>query len=198
MSTLNHYFCWPFSSFNYQGHTHSFSDLAYIKYFSIFHLQKFDANHTLLSNYFLKQVNPYGVPPMHVILCAENQPHLAWIYDISPSHGEVFYLQALLQHRPSSSHVDAWTDNGTVYNTYQKVATQLGLFVTDKEGKYALLEAIQNLTTPWQLPLLFVHLLVNNCIPMPMLIWENLTHHLSCDQMLQHHNVLNVGIDYVL
>jgi hypothetical protein len=198
MSTLNHYFCWPFGSFNYQGHTRSFSDLTYIEYFSLFRLQKYDANRTLLSNYFLEQPNPHGVPPMHVILRGENRPHLARIHDIPPSHGEVFYLRALLQHRPSSSHVDARTVNGTIYDTYQETATQLGLFATEKEGEYALLEAIQNLKTPRQLRLLFVHLLVNDCIPTPMLIWENLAHHLSHDHTLRHHNVLNVGIEYAL
>ena len=39
---------------------------------------------------------------------------------------------------------------------------QLGLFATEKEGEYALLKAIQNLKTPCQLRLLFVHLLINN------------------------------------
>jgi hypothetical protein len=198
MSSLNHYFSRPLGTFTYEGHRRSFSDLTYIEYFTFFRLQKYDPNRALLSNYFVERANPYGVPPMHVILRAENRPHLARIHDVPPSHGEVFYLRTLLQYRPSSSYEDARTANGTLYDTYQETATQLGLFATEKEGEYALLEGIQNLKTPRQLRLLFVHLLVNDCIPTPMLIWENLAHHLSLDHTLRHHNAANVGFEYAL
>jgi hypothetical protein len=198
MSTLIHYFCHPFGSFNYGGNIRLFSDLTYIEYFSLFRVQKYDPNRMLQANHFVERTNPYGVPPMHVILRGQQRPHLARIHDIPPSHGEVFYLRTLLQHRPSSSYEDARTIDGVLYDTYQEAATELGLFATEKEGEYALLEGIQMLKTPRQLRLLFVHLLVNDCVPTPMLIWENLGPHLSLDYTLRHHNVTNLGFEYAL
>ena len=73
------------------------------------------------------------------------------IHDVPPSHGENFYLRTLLQHRPALSFEDARTIDGTLYGTYQEAATELGLFATEKEAKYALLEGIQTLKTPHQL-----------------------------------------------
>jgi hypothetical protein len=109
MSTLNHYFCRPSGSFIYQGHNRRFQDLIYVEYFCLFHLQKYNANHTLSANYFLEQANQYGQPPMHVILRNENHPHLARIHNVPPSCGELFYLRTLLQHRAARSHQDART-----------------------------------------------------------------------------------------
>ena len=75
---------------------------------------------------------------------------------------------------------------------------QLGLFATEKEAEYALLEGIHNLKTPRQLRLLFVHLLVNDCVPTPMLTWAKLALDLSLDHTLRHHNQPQVGIEYAL
>ena len=115
-----------------------------------------------------------------------------------PSHEEVFYLRTFLQHGAYTSHEDARTVDGVLYDTYQEAVTELGLFVNEKEAEYALLEAIQNLKTPRQLRLLFIHLLVNDCVPTPMLTWDNLAHHLALDHMLQHQNVVHIGIEYAL
>jgi Cdc6-like AAA superfamily ATPase len=43
-----------------------------------------------------------------------------------------------------------------------------------------------------------VHLLVNDCVPTPMLIWENLGPHLSLDYTLRHHNMTNLGFEYAM
>jgi len=198
MSSLNHYFCRPLGCFSYHAENLQFRDLTYIQYFSLFRLQKYNANNDLLANYFLEVPNPYGQPQMHVILRKEGRPHLARIHDVPPSHGEVFYLRTLLQHWPSSSYEDARTVDGVEHDTYQEAATQSGLFANEREAEYALLEGIQTLKTPCQLRLLFVHLLVNDCVPTPMLIWDKLAHHLSFDHILRHNNVTNVGVEYAL
>jgi hypothetical protein len=198
MSTLNHYFCRPLGTFTYRGDTHRFHDLTYIEYFSLFRLQKFDRNRSLHANYFLEQPNVYAQPQMHVILRNESRPHLARIHDVPPSRGEVFYLRTLLQHRACSSHEDVRTVDDVQYETYQEAATELGLFANEKEAEYALLEGIHNLKTPRQLRLLFVHLLVNDCVPTPMLIWHNLGQQLALDHTLRHHNAVHMGIEYAL
>jgi hypothetical protein len=198
ISSLNHYFCRPLGCFSYCAENLQFHDPTYIQYFSLFRLQKYNTNNDPLPNYFLEQPNPYGQPHMHVILHKEGHPHLAHIHDVPPLHGKVFYLQTLLQHWPSSSYEDTQTVDGVEHDTYQEAATRSGLFMNEKEAKYALLEGIQTLKTPHQLCLLFVHLLVNDCIPTPMLIWDKLTHHLSFNHILQHNNVANVGVEYAL
>ena len=130
------YFCHPWGSFTYRGHNHQFRHLTYIKYFSLFHLQKYDENRALNANYFVKQPNAYGQPQMHVILRNEFRPHLAHIHQVTPSHGEVFYLRTLLQHCTYTSHEDARTVDGVIYDTYQEVAAELGLFANEKEAEY--------------------------------------------------------------
>jgi hypothetical protein len=76
--------------------------------------------------------------------------------------------------------------------------TELGLFANEKEAEYVLLEGIQNLKTLCQLQLLFIHLLVSDCIPTPMLLWENITHHLTLDHMLHHQNIIQISIEHAL
>jgi hypothetical protein len=64
-----------------------------------------------------------------------------------PSKGELFYLRALLQHKPSSSFADVRTVNNVEYPTFQDPAIELRLFADSNEGMYAMLEAIQTLRT---------------------------------------------------
>jgi len=198
MSSLNRYFSRPHGTFTYDGVVRHFSQLTYIEYFSLFRFQKFNPNHVMLANHFTEQRNEYGDPPMQVILRTSGRKHLARIHDIPPSRGELFYLRTLLQHKPALSFDDARTVDDTLYDTYQEAATALGLFATEKEAEYALLEGIQTLKTPRQLRVLFVHLLVNDCIPTPMLIWHNLAHNLATDHILHHQNIARLGIDHAL
>lgn len=47
-----------------------------------------------------------------------------------------------------------------------------GLFADNNEATYAFMEAIDSLKTPRQLCYLFVDLLTNNCILIPLQFWE--------------------------
>jgi hypothetical protein len=47
-------------------------------------------------------------------------------------------------------------------------------------------EAIQTLRTPRQLRFLFVHLLINNCVPSPLCIWNDFLPHFHLDFLLQY------------
>ena len=135
---------------------------------------------------------------MHVILRLPAHPHLSRIRDVRPSEGEIFYLRALLQHRPASSYVDARTVDGVELPTFQEAATELGLFANEQESEYALIEAIQSLKTPRQLRLLFVHLLVNDCVPTPLAHWENFQENFALDHTLRNGNALDIGLDHAL
>jgi hypothetical protein len=165
-----------------------------MEYFSLFRLTKYDADRALVPNHFLEQPNEFGDPQMRVVLRNSARRHIGRIHDVPPSYSELFYLRALLQHRPAVSFEDAHTVDNMEYDTYQEATTELGLFANEKEAEYALLEGIQNLKTPRQLRVLFVHLLVNDCIPTPMILWDQLGPTLSQDHILQHGNVTDVGI----
>jgi hypothetical protein len=62
------------------------------------------------------------------------------IQSIPPRIGELFYLRALLQHRPAYGFTDLRTVRGRVYTTYQKAAAVLGLFQDKTESEHALQE----------------------------------------------------------
>lgn len=95
--------------------------------------------------------------------------------------GERFYLRAILQHRPACSFLDAMTVNDVLHGSFQEAAVALGLFADENEGEYALAEAVASLKTPQQIRLLFVHLLLNECLPTPIAIWEQFRDALSKD-----------------
>lgn len=135
---------------------------------------------------------------MHVILREHAKSHVARIHTANPSEGERFYARALLQHRPARSFELLRTINGNVYDTFQAAAAASGLFADNNEGELALLEGIHTLRTPRQLRILFAHLLVNDCIATPAIIWENLHVHLSLDLILRHNNVEATGVNAAL
>jgi hypothetical protein len=84
-----------------------------------------------------------------------------------------------LQHHPCMSFENAWIVEGTLHATYQEAVTLLGLFADDNKVVYAIQEAIYNLCTPQQLWVLFVHLLVNDCVPTPLTIWHHFCNNLT-------------------
>jgi hypothetical protein len=90
------------------------------------------------------------------------------------------------------------TIDGIEYNTFQDTAIELGLFADNNEGTYAMMEAIQTLRTPRQLRVLLVHLLVNDCVPMPLVMWETFHEELAYDFTLQNNNSLPLGANFAL
>jgi hypothetical protein len=84
------------------------------------------------------------------------------------------------------------------YGSFQEAASELGLFADRNEGAYAMLEAIQNLRTPRELRVLFVHLLVNECLDTPLTLWDDVQHHLAYDFVLKNNNVVDLGLNLAL
>jgi hypothetical protein len=169
LSTLDHYFLRPQGLFTIGNNVRDFANLTYTEYYMLFRLAQYDAAQAYRANYYIEQPNVDNSPAMHVILRSPAHPHISRIRDVRPSEGEVYYLCALLQHRPASSHINAQTVGDVELPTFQEAATELSLFANEQEAEYALMEAIQSLKTPQQLCLLFVHLLVNDCVPTPLL-----------------------------
>jgi len=196
-SRLIHYFARPAGSFtsNYTG-TRLFDDLTYSEYYSLFRLAKYNPDNSHKPMYFCESTNNN---PMHVILRDNSRKvHLTRIHNIRPTQGDVFYLRAILKQKPARSFIEARTFNGVIHDTFQSAATEMGLFTTVKEAQYALAEAITSLYTPYQIRILFIHLLVNDCAPTPLDLWNMFSEELAKDFTLKHNNAIEVGIDHCL
>ncbi|KAJ7073692.1 hypothetical protein C8F01DRAFT_1098055, partial [Mycena amicta] len=129
------------------------------EFFTLFRLQRFDAEKAGKDRYFMEQPNNSGSPRQHIILRSSIHTHLCRIHSICPSQGELFYLRAILQTHACRSFLDARTINGEILPLYQDAANALGLFADTNEAMYAVMEGVQSLHTPRQLHILFVHLL---------------------------------------
>ncbi|KIJ45444.1 hypothetical protein M422DRAFT_251221 [Sphaerobolus stellatus SS14] len=88
--------------------------------------------------------------------------------------------------KPAFSFQDLRTHNNIVYPTYQEYAAAIGLFASETEGEYALMEAIAALKTPYQLHVFFVHLLVNDCLEQHADMWSKYQDSLSYDYYLEN------------
>jgi hypothetical protein len=198
LSTLNHYFARPLGTFVLSSIERSFDDLTYAEYFSFFRFDKRLPHNDNRPGYFIEQSNSDNQQPRHVILRAATKVHLSRLQSVRPSQGELFYLRALLQIRPARSFLELRTVDGCEYPTYQQAATHLGLFADKNEAVYTLAEAVHALKTPRQLRLLFVHLLVNDCAPTPIDIWEQLMDEFAKDFTLRYNGNLHIGRNHAL
>ena len=160
-SKLLHYFSRPDGSFTMDGVQRRFADLRYTEYFSLFRLQAFNGDNSNRPNFYLERPSNNGAPMMHVIQRSQDKPHLARIQHVHLSQGDVFYLRALLQHRPAVSFVDLRTVEEITHPTFQQACLALGIFAQEDEAHHCILEAITSLRTPRQIRVLFVHLLTN-------------------------------------
>ena len=198
LSSLEHYFVRPLGPFSHNGAICLFEDLTYVEYYSLFRLSKYDHSRVHSENYYLERPNRDGTPPMHVILRSENYRHYARIKEIPNMRGELFYLRALLHHRPASSFSDARTVDGVQLETFQDAATALGLFRDQTEAEYILSESVHTLKTPSQLRVVFVHLLANNEILTPLHCWNTFCYDLCRDFTLRYPHTPQIAVDHGL
>ena len=194
LSLLHRYFIRPTGTFiDDAGSVRLFDNVTYTEYFTFFRLSNTATTHT--ANMFAERETVIDSPSMHVIRRDHSRCHLTRIQPVHPSQGNLFYLRTILQNRPALSFEDAHTVNGSIKNTYQEAAMAMGLFADCNEAQMAMEEAIQNLKTPRQLQLLFVHLLVNDCVPSPISLWDMFHYSMSTDFHLQSGN--NIKVAYI-
>jgi hypothetical protein len=180
------------------GSVRSFEDLTYADYFTLFRLAKHSPEKDGKPNYFIEQPNDTGSPRMHVIRRNSAHAHVTRIRSIHSSHGELFYLRTILQTRPSRSFAMARTVGDIELPSFQEAALELGLFADSNEATFAILEGVQTLRTPRELRVLFVHLLVNECVVAPLTLWEQFQENLAYDFTLQSNNVVEIGTNLAL
>ncbi|PPQ84163.1 hypothetical protein CVT25_002029 [Psilocybe cyanescens] len=169
-----------------------------MEFYTLFHHAPWDPANSDKPNYYLEKPNHLHSPRKHVILRNLAHKHIARLQTVRPTAGDIFYLRCILSHKPVASFNDTLTVDGQSVLTYQEAATKLGLFAEENEATSAFLEAIQALRTPRQLRYLFIHLLVNDCIPTPLIFWINFADHLSHDFFLQHNHSRDLGHNLTL
>jgi len=189
LSKLQHYFARPTGVFPiHAGGSRTFASLLYAEYFTLFRLQTYDPRNDNRPNFFLESLNGQVAQAMHVVMRLANNKHIARIQTVHVSHGDVFYLRALLQTRPASSFDELRTVDGILHQTFQEACISLGIFTDENEADYSLLEAVHMLHTPRQLRILFVHLLTNNCVDLPIRTWEKFLPHFTADFAIEHND----------
>ena len=99
--------------------------------------------------------------PQQIIRARSRGEVVARIRAVPPRAGELFYLRALLLHKPAFSFENLRLVGNTAHNTFQEAAAALGLFQNSNEADLALTEAIENFASPHQLRFLFCQLLLN-------------------------------------
>ena len=176
----------------------SFEDITYHEYYTLFRLEKFDIEKDTMSTRFPEIADDADLPTYHVILRKSPNEHLSRIQDIRPTQGETFYLRSILQNKPCRSFEEAQTVNGVLFPSHQAAAMEMGLFADVNKGNYALQEAVQTLRTPYQLRLLFVHLLINDCVESPLETWQNFRSVLCQDFVLRFHGDLTLATRHCL
>ena len=190
LSLLKHYFHRPSSSFpSHDSSLCSFTSLTYSEYFTLFRLTPATSSGNAPS----WNERDVDHAPMHIVMQQHTHSHVARLHPARPSEGERFYLRTILQHKPVASFSDALIVDGIHHSCYQDAANALGLFASMNEGELAIHEAISSLVTPYQPRVLFVHLLVNDCISSPRAIWDSYADSLTQDFILQHNNSLDLS-----
>jgi hypothetical protein len=97
-----------------------FASVSYAEYYSLFRLLKYNETNDIKPHYFREQPNSVGAPNMRVVLRSKAHTHLSRIQSIRPSQGELFYLRAILQHKPCFSFADSLTVGSIQYSTAMK------------------------------------------------------------------------------
>ncbi|KAF5335688.1 hypothetical protein D9611_009568 [Ephemerocybe angulata] len=198
LSRLERYFLRPHGSFQKDGIEISFDSLTYTDYFSTFRLAPFDPTKVDDPRYYREAPNAVNASQMHVILRAPSNPHISRIQTVRPTQGDIYYLRMILMNRPARSFEDARTTQETLFPTHQECAIAMGLFAEGSEALFAIAEAVTGLRTPRELRVLFIHLLIHNCVPAPLQIWEQFQDQLCFDFVVRNNGSDELGSDAAL
>lgn len=182
LSALKRYFLHPDGEFEVNGSIQNFSNLRYSKYYQLFRFKPYDPTNALEHpEWFSERIPPPNVPCRHVILRSHEKVHITRLQPVQISLGDVFYLRVLLQTCSARSFEELRTVDGTIYPSFQEASIALNLFSDETEAEYCLTEAIETLQTPYQMHILFIHMLTNDCIASPLTIWDKFKNALSED-----------------
>jgi hypothetical protein len=100
---------------------------------------------------------------------------------VSPTAGEIFYLRALLLHKPCRSFEEILTFDDIQCPNFHEAALRMGLFNHENEGAMTMTEAVSYYHTPTQLRFLFGRLILEGYPAQPL--WDEFTEHLAKDDI---------------
>jgi hypothetical protein len=164
------------------GSVRNFDGLLYSEYYKIFRTESYDPEKAQKHpDWFLERAPPPNTPTKHVILRNSKNHHITRLQPIRLSLGDVFYLRSLLQIRPCRSFEELLTVNGTRYPSFQEACVALGLFSDETEAEVCFAEAVEFYRTPFEMRLLLIHMLTNDCIATPTDIWQKFKYSFSED-----------------
>jgi hypothetical protein len=155
----------------------TFDNITYTDYFKKFVLYKASPEDLRSPNVFVEQI--IGNCPVNKVSPRQVGLKVTRIQMISPTAGELFYLRALLLHRPARSYEGLRTIDGTVYTTFHEAAVLFGLFSNENEAQFALHEGVLCLITAHQLRFLFARVVLEG-YPAAVL-WDEFKLHLAAD-----------------
>ena len=154
-----------------------FSNILYCDYFKNYVLYKWNEGDVLRDDEYLETCIP--CTSRNKVCPRRMRIKVARLIIISPTAGELFYLRCLLLQRPARSFSDLRTIDSFTYNTFHEAAINLGLFTTENEGHFALLEAVVSFCTPAQLHFLFARIVLEGYPGQPL--WNEFREQLCID-----------------
>lgn len=170
-----------------------FSQLTYTQYYEKYCLYSYSGKEIRESDFLEEFIVGF---PQFIVRQRSKGEVIARIQTISPRHGELFYIRALLLHKAARSFEELRTIQGIVSETFQEAAAALGLFANASEAEEALQEAVKSYSSPREIRFLFCHLLLN--IPTrAVLLFDQFLEELSADYLDQFENPLT-ATDYCL
>jgi hypothetical protein len=170
-----------------------FNNIKYEQYYQSYVLYKLTSHYQLKADEYIEKEIP-NVPPK-LVRGRKKAEKVTRVVTVKPSTGELFYLWALLLHKPGRSFHDMWTVDSIIYHMFQEVAYHLGLFSNDNEGFFAMTEAVECYCTPAQLRFLFASIVLERYLA--QLLWEHFCEPLSTDY-IQNTKSMQKGVDHTL
>lgn len=116
-----------------------------------------------------------------------NKPVASRMFNISLTHGELYYLRLLLLHvRGATSYDDLKTVNGTVCLTFEDACRERNLLAEDREWFRCLEEACQR-DMPNKLRQMFAYILIFGVVSDACRLWSRFRSFLSEDFVRRQH-----------
>jgi hypothetical protein len=172
---------------------HTFDNITYCDYFKDFVLYKWNDSDVLQPGQFLEERNGHCV--RNKVCTRQVGCKVSRITMVSPTAGELFYLRCLLMRRAARSYSDLRTVEGTTYDTFHDAAIHFGIFTTENEAHYVMVEAVASFCTPHALRFLFARMILEGYPALPL--WNEFKMHLAQDFVLSTHSEER-GVDNAL
>ena len=171
----------------------TFENVTYCDYFKEYILYEWSDGSVLQPGHFLEETIPHCV--RHRVSPRQVGTKVSRMEMVSPTSGELFYLRCLLARRPATSYANLRTVDGVVYDTFHEAAVRFGLFASENEGHYVMIEAVESYCTPFALRFLFSRVILENYPARPL--WDEFKNSMAQDFIISTRSQ-QLGLDKAL